>query len=294
MIDRRFADALSTSNRRLRGRCEAWRCRAGESLKLMLEYPRDLGCPPSRFTDLSWRGSRSKQFAPLATFCILTTALLLGCRPTPVRVPAAALSTQLDELTEQAIVHQLDALEPDRRAPFRLVLDGNRAYWSQDAAYDDVRGKIAALGECSAALRIEIGRESGGKYGSLWFVETASGVHEFATGYDIQGVYQGMVTTEQWARLRAFAYRFASRDVSSVVSPASVDLPVYFVAGTVGNRRFGYLLYRVPTRIPQFELVARAMTISRGRRSPIELERLLEEHPNDDGESAVGVRRHRD
>lgn len=212
-----------------------------------------------------------------AGFCCILEAALLLCS-TACGTPVAKMSSSdCDRLMASAEQSLLAGLDPNEAAILQRELDGSRAYWRTDANYGIVRARAENIGPWRSIVRLEIGRAVGGPgYSSVWFIETNDQVFELATGPELSAMQERNVPPEQWQGFVESVKDLTATQLPSRASPYAVDLAVYYFCAQLDGHESSLIVYDMPEEVPQFELVARTLGLSKFKRIPRELRALAD------------------
>jgi len=203
-------------------------------------------------------------------------AALLWCG-TACSAPSAKMSSSdCDRLVGSAEQSLLTGLDRKESMILQRVLEGSRAYWQTDEIYRLVRARADSLGLWKGIVRLEIGRAVGGPgYSSVWFIETNDQVFELATGPELTAMQERTISPEQWRGFAESVKDLTAAHPSSRASPYAVDLAVYFFCAVLDGHESSFVLYDIPDDVPQVEVVARTLDLSRFKTVPRELQDSL-------------------
>ena len=185
---------------------------------------------------------------------------------------AQAANSRCDSLIASAVEGVLKTLDQKTAEAVRLDIEGSKAHWERDRNYERVRESVAKVGKAQSLVRLEVGRAPGGRYTSLWFVDTGVEVLEFATGPESEDVWTETISRENWAEYVEYLEQFSRENLSSLVSPAIVDAPVYFLCLNVSGHEMSLVVEAMPEDVAQFSVIARTFGLSRSKKVPRELQ----------------------
>ena len=170
-----------------------------------------------------------------------------------------------------AVEEVLKGLNPKAAEAVRLDIEGSKAGWVLDENFARVRKSVDSV-RARSLVKLEVGRAPGGRYSSLWFVDVGDEIVEFSTGSENTNVRRGTIGREDWDAYRNYLDKVGQQNLVSMVSPAIVDSPVYFLCLQVNGRETATVVEAMPKDVPQISAIARTFKLSRSKQIPRELE----------------------
>jgi len=140
----------------------------------------------------------------------------------------------------------------------------------KDPLYAAVRDRIKYLGPVRSLVRLEIGWALGGRYSSLWFVDTGSSAFELATGYEWDGIRERRLDYAKWVRYRDYLASIEKGDVTSEVSTTIVDGQIYFFCAHAKSGTVAFILEAMPAKALPWNVLAHTFELSQFKSVPRE------------------------
>jgi len=146
----------------------------------------------------------------------------------------------------------------------------SQAFMVKDPLYAAVRDRIKYLGPVRSLVRLEIGWALGGRYSSLWFVDTGSSAFELATGYEWDGIRERRLDYAKWVRYRDYLASIEKGDVTSEVSTTIVDGQIYFFCAHAKSGTVAFILEAMPAKALPWNVLAHTFELSQFKSVPRE------------------------
>jgi len=148
--------------------------------------------------------------------------------------------------------------------------DCSQAFMVKDPLYAAVRDRIKCLGPVRSLVRLEIGWALGGRYSSLWFVDTGSSAFELATGYEWDGIRERRLDYAKWVGYRDYLASIEKGDVTSEVSTTIVDAQIYFFCAHAKSGTVAFILEAMPAKTLPWNILAHTFELSQFKSVPRE------------------------